>query len=379
MRPTVRGIGLILAGLALAFLATAMRSPVIATLAGLALSAPLVSMVWLIARFVRHPRTHVRRRIDPLRPSAGEQVRISLAVAAGTLDAWTHLRERVPAHLRRGHTDATGYTLRPDVRGVYLLGPATAVRTDPLILARIRSTVPGTDELVVWPEVTDLTALVRAWADHQSAHTETGQPERAPDDLTLREYQPGDDLHRVHWRASARHGELLTRQDEPAQDHSASVILDLGPDEAAHPDSTTEWLVSATASLTVAMIEVGYRLRLTLTWTLPDGYTGPSDHDRTGTVSLGEIPEALDVLARARSGSPRPEPAQRGLAVAALRAPSAQTVHTLSTWTGRRLALVVDASAEAVTELTDAGWTVQTHREDVSMEDTWSALLGGAP
>ncbi|SED87542.1 DUF58 domain-containing protein [Ruania alba] len=382
MRPTARGAGLLLSGLALAFLATAMRSPVIATLAALALMTPLVSVSWLIVRRAHGQQVSLRRQVTPVRPTAGDTVRVAPQITSGTLDAWTSLRERIPGALHRGSTDASGYTLRPPMRGTYELGPATLVHTDPLILARGRSTARGTDELLVWPVVADVSALVRLWADHQSVHTENGRPERAPDDLTLREYQPGDDMHRVHWRASARHGELLTRQDEPAQDRTASIVLDLGPAEDPRSDSPTEWLVSTTASLSVALIEAGYRLHLTLAWTVPGTHTdgaNPGDPERSGTVSLGDTGELLDLFARARFGAPHPEPMHRGLAIAALRSPTQETVRTLTTWTGNRLALVVDGSPEVVERLADAGWVVHTVEAGTPADETWSTLLGAMP
>ena len=44
--------------------------------------------------------------------------------------------------------------------------------------------------------------------------------------LALRDYEVGDDLRRVHWRSSARTGELLVREDESAWQPHATVVLD---------------------------------------------------------------------------------------------------------------------------------------------------------
>ena len=48
--------------------------------------------------------------------------------------------------------------------------------------------------------------------------------------LTLREYELGDDLRRVHWRSTARTGELMIRQDEARWRSRAAVVLDVQPD-----------------------------------------------------------------------------------------------------------------------------------------------------
>ena len=50
----------------------------------------------------------------------------------------------------------------------------------------------------------------------------------------LREYVPGDDLRHVHWRSSARAGELLVRQYHDTRRNHATVVVDADP--AAYPD-----------------------------------------------------------------------------------------------------------------------------------------------
>lgn len=42
---------------------------------------------------------------------------------------------------------------------------------------------------------------------------------------TVREYAPGDPLHRIHWRSTARLGELMTRPMEPAEELKLMICL----------------------------------------------------------------------------------------------------------------------------------------------------------
>ncbi|UFU04221.1 DUF58 domain-containing protein [Ruania suaedae] len=373
MRPTARGAGLLIAGAGLAFLASAMRSPEIATLAALALTAPVVSIVWLVGRRIIGPRPDLVRTIEPRRPHAGDLVQVQLGAGSRGSDAWTSLRERIPAGMNRESTTANGYLMRPPVRGVYSIGPAVIVRNDPLRLARSRYAAPGRDDLIVWPALTDLSGLVRAWADRLSAHAAAGRPDRTPDDLTLREYRPGDDLRRVHWRASARHGELLTRQDEPTQDQVAALVLDVGPAEPSGPATGTEWLVGAAASMTVAMIEYGFRVRTTATWSRAGGTVA------TDSVTIADTATALDVFARAQhpaSTAALPSESGAALCLAALRAPSPETATALSAWTGRRMALLTDDRHDAATILAGAGWAVRVAGPGTAADDAWADLLG---
>lgn len=58
----------------------------------------------------------------------------------------------------------------------------------------------------------------------------------APDgDLVrgLRDYLPGDRLRQVHWRATARHGELVVKEIEEPQAPVLHLVLDLGAGDAA--------------------------------------------------------------------------------------------------------------------------------------------------
>src|SRR3989442_6729078 len=45
----------------------------------------------------------------------------------------------------------------------------------------------------------------------------------------VREYRPGDLLRRIHWRSSARHGELIVREYEPPGVRTLAIICDPTP------------------------------------------------------------------------------------------------------------------------------------------------------
>jgi uncharacterized protein (DUF58 family) len=69
--------------------------------------------------------------------------------------------------------------------------------------------------------------------------------------LSLRDYEPGDDPRRVHWRASARIGELLVRQDEAAS--PGRVVLVLDTRAGVYDEDSFEIAVEAIASLAVRL------------------------------------------------------------------------------------------------------------------------------
>jgi uncharacterized protein (DUF58 family) len=45
----------------------------------------------------------------------------------------------------------------------------------------------------------------------------------------VREYRPGDSLRRIHWRSSARHGELIVREFEPPGVQTLGILVDPSP------------------------------------------------------------------------------------------------------------------------------------------------------
>jgi uncharacterized protein (DUF58 family) len=84
------------------------------------------------------------------------------------------------------------------------------------------------------------------------------------DDAATREYRHGDDLRKVHWRSTARVGELMVRREEQPFQSRATLLLDCR--DTAHrgdgPGSSFEWAVSAVASVAVALTRGGFGLHL---------------------------------------------------------------------------------------------------------------------
>lgn len=366
MRPTARGLGLLIAGLLLAFTAASMRSAPLSALAALALAAPAVALVWVAVQRVGWPQVDLERTVAPRRPTAGQWAQVQLRSNPARMPAWTTVRERLRGEVERGTTTNDGYQIRPLRRGALRLGPAAVLRTDPLALMRWRHSAHSSTQVLIWPAIADVAEVVRLWPQRHPRPSEAGQPESSLDDLTLREYRRGDDLRRIHWRSSARHGELLVRQDDPMADTSLELLVDLGPAEQP-PAEATEWTVSAAASLTVALIADGQDLHLGL---------APA----TLSVPVSEPPDALDAFARATHGRP-PMPApggsSHGTLVAVLRSPTAAMLRELSDLPLARqcLAMVVDGDDDSVRRLAAAGWLVHATTAGVDIGSEWSRAL----
>ena len=79
---------------------------------------------------------------------------------------------------------------------------------------------------------------------------------------SLREYRPGDNLRRVHWRVSAHRGKLVVREfEEPV---GTEVFLLLDPYRPALRRGDFEWLVSLAATVALSALERDMRVRIAL-------------------------------------------------------------------------------------------------------------------
>ena len=163
------------------------------------------------------------------------------------------------------------YRLTPPRRGIFGIGPLSVAYSDPFGVAVGFMAIGGTTELVVTPYVSDL-PLSGLWleAPDGSARLVQATGVGNADDLMTREYRRGDALRRVHWRASARHGELMVRQEEQRAYPEATIILDTrqsGYLDRMESGSRTvfemqsdsfEWAISMFASLGVHLHRSGF-------------------------------------------------------------------------------------------------------------------------
>ncbi len=119
------------------------------------------------------------------------------------------------------------YPLLGRVRGRFSTGPLTVRTSDPFGLVQLDRQFVATSEVMVTPRVVPL-PTIRATGGAGS--TGEARPHRigvvGQDDVLVREYRQGDDVRRIHWRSTARWGDLMVRREEQAWDPSASIMLD---------------------------------------------------------------------------------------------------------------------------------------------------------
>jgi len=149
-------------------------------------------------------------------------------------------------------------------RGLYSLGPADVQAVEPFGLLRFSRSFLDGDEVVVYPEVHEITNLpIQGGAVESGSRGARGQ---SGDDFAgLREYRRGDDMRHIHWKSLARTGELHVREFTLQAPLRYTVVLDLRRRGLKVPEAEIEDAVSATASVLAHLKEAGLPSRLICT------------------------------------------------------------------------------------------------------------------
>jgi uncharacterized protein (DUF58 family) len=288
------------------------------------LGAVMIGLLAVAAVYVRAARLdiHVDRVVHPARVHAGQLSRVEVRVrnlrpqdtpvlrlrdaVTGTAGA-----ELLVPPLDQGAATTASYRLPTERRGIVQVGPLQVIVADPFGLAqasveaapRVDVTVlPKVDEVRPVPFTTGHDPL--AGIQHPHALGRVGD-----DFYALRAYVVGDDLRRIHWPSTARHDELLVRQQEQPWQGRTTVLLDVR--RAAHDSRSLEAAVSAAASIVTANSARRDLVRLATTDGADSGFGSGTSHlhallehlalvEATGAASLRTM---IDVVQRDGQGA----------------------------------------------------------------------------
>lgn len=270
VRPTTRGAVLLAVGVGLLVTAYVAREP---SLVGVGVLLVGLVLVALAAAWLGLPRLRASRRVTPSQVEAGRPTNVELGLAARGVGvpALYRLDDRLPPSF--GGAQAldvpmparqpirVAYQCRPLRRGRFRLDRLTVEATDLLGLAQRTTRLRADASVLVTPPVLPLSAARRQVSGTSG---ETPIPQTAisgPDDVLVRDYQPRDDVRRIHWPSTARAGHLMVRREEQAWDPTAWVVLDSR--SAAHggaqvTSASFEWLVTLAASVGAHLLDAGY-------------------------------------------------------------------------------------------------------------------------
>ncbi|WP_225798699.1 DUF58 domain-containing protein [Streptomyces sp. NK15101] len=412
---TTRGRSFLAAGVAAAVCAYVLGQADLLRV-GLLLSAlPLICV--LVLHRTRY-RVAASRRLTPQRVETATEARVQLRMEnvsklpTGLLMLQDHVpymlgpRPRfVLDRVEAGGRREVSYRVRSDLRGRFPLGPLQLRLNDPFGMCELTRSFSAYDTLTVVPRTEALPPVklfgeASGYGDGQSRSLALA----GDDDVIPRTYRHGDDLRRVHWRSTARYGELMVRREELPQRARCTVLLDTRriAFQGAGPDSAFEWAVSGTASALVHMLERGYAVRL-LTDTgsaIPgegaEGFAGPA---QDSAEAAGLMMDTLAVVDHSEgAGLSRASDVLRGggdgLLIAFLGDLDEEQAALAARMRGRAgaaVAFVLDSGAwltggavagaveDRVRQLREAGWTALAVPPGASLADLWQQAAGLRP
>ncbi|MBB1512626.1 DUF58 domain-containing protein [Tessaracoccus sp. MC1679] len=362
---------------------------------------PLLAAGYLV---LARPRVSHQRSLTPPTIPVGTSTRVVLQVANQSPAQASALRflDTAPDPLGGGAAfviargfgrwrQAVGYTLEAALRGRFEIGPLLGSAADPFGLALRTFTAAGETTLLrvtprVWP-LGELTGGAGLGAAGDATPQRIGQA--GQDDVLVREHRHGDDMRRVHWKMSAKQGDLMVRLEEHPWDPSSTLIVDNRLD--AHlgegPTGSLEWAVSAVTSIAALLVEGRYRLSVVA----PSGTVFESGH-AVGHGARHAMVEAMTDLApseetwlgRAVTDTEALTSASSIVAATGLlRAADAAALVAAGGRARSLVALVPDARAwgaaddehdDACRLLRNHGWTIEAYAPGEPMPQVWKRV-----
>ncbi|MEF9882431.1 DUF58 domain-containing protein [Streptomyces sp. P9-A4] len=409
---TTRGRSFLAAGVAAAVCAYVLGQADLLRVGLLLATLPLICV--LVLHRTRY-RVAASRRLTPQRVEAGSEARVQLRMEnvsklpTGLLMLQDHVpymlgpRPRfVLDRVEAGGRREVSYRVRSDLRGRFPLGPLQLRLNDPFGMCELTRSFSAYDTLTVVPRTEALPPV--KLVGESLGHGDGQQRSLAlagDDDIIPRAYRHGDDLRRVHWRSTARYGELMVRREEQPQRARCTVLLDTRrvAYQGSGPDSAFEWAVSGAASALVHMLERGYAVRLVTDTgsTVPgegsEGFAAPA---QDSAESAGLMMDTLAVVDHSEGGGlSRASDALRGgdegllvAFVGDLDEEQAALTARMRGRAGAAVAFVLDSGTwltggavagaveDRVRQLREAGWTALPVPPGARLADLWQQAAG---
>lgn len=195
---------------------------------------PVVSAVYLLCVYLRFS---IYQRLETNRPVSNQNIPFYFTLKNDDLFPFAGIRVHFFSDFSviTGLEDGLEYELLPHTgidqetgmlckyRGEYEVGIRTVEITDFFRLLKITYKNPETLRVVVRPELIKLEAL--RCVEEVRVTTKDSRYHASETDVTVRQYEPGDDTRRIHHKLSARGGQLMIRNRIGEEQEGIGILL----------------------------------------------------------------------------------------------------------------------------------------------------------
>lgn len=233
---------------------------------------PWVLNGWIAFSMLR--RTHAKR-ILPHRVMAGDMVSVEIEVSNRKwwLSSWLLAARDQVVHARDGFQASTlfvrvpsgqsrrsDYFVRFSQRGEYHFGPLELTTLFPLGLVERGLLFNEFATLIVHPRVGHMTSRWRSelWNATELSEQRRMQAGLFDDEFhRIREYRVGDNPKAIHWRTTARRGELMVREFQQTRDRDLVLLVELW--QPAHSSAADLDRVELAISFAATVLHENFR------------------------------------------------------------------------------------------------------------------------
>jgi hypothetical protein len=188
--------------------------------------------------------------------------RVDVPIGKGLADVYVPLLRSGQVH--EEHVRVPAYS-----RGIIDVGPVTTVRSDPLGVLRREVAWADVNRLFVHPVTVSIPSTSAGFVRDLEGNPTSDIVDSDISFHAIREYAPGDGQRHIHWKSTAKTGQLMVRQFEESRRSRLTIVLSLNAAEYASDDEF-EMAVSAAGSLGVRAIRDGRDLAVVASAVIPD-------------------------------------------------------------------------------------------------------------
>lgn len=274
------------------------------------MAGPFIINGWMTFGMLQATRV---MRTAPPRAMVGElfAVELTLSNTRPLMSIWimsvrdtiVHVREELIAtvlfaRVAPRSSQAGHYQLRLMRRGRFQLGPLLTFSRFPLGLVERSRLFSDSAEILVYPRIGRLSsAFRRRWlgATELVARPQPHSGVFHDEFHRLREFRTGDNPRDIHWRSSARRGELILREYQQNRDFNLAVVLDLWQPDLPK-DRNPELIEQALSFAATVIVEHGRACRDAILTLSASGATSFRWQGQGTSASLESLLDGLAIL-----------------------------------------------------------------------------------